>query len=170
MARPRALKIRAAASDDRSMRHPSLEPACPPEELRAEFLAREEQTRERLLARQRRNRRNGALAGGVAGLAAVLVTAGATRQAIAWHSFLLEALLGALAGYLLARWNGGVLKGLILFAGAYLFAFLLRAWGLDPGVLFAAGDLRAGAAVQGHFTSLCFLVSAGMAVGHILEE
>ena len=100
----------------------------------------------------------------------MLVTASATRRAIPWHGFLLEALLGAVAGYLLARAGGGAMRGLLLFAGAYMLAFLLRSTGLDPSVLFAAGDVRAGAAVQGHFTSLCFLVSAGMAAGHILQD
>ena len=100
----------------------------------------------------------------------VLVTAGVTRRAITWHSFLLEALLGALAGYILGRCHGGAMKGLLLFSGAYLLAFVLRAFGLDPAVLFYVGDMRAGAAVQGHFVSLCFLVSTGMALGHVIQE
>lgn len=140
------------------------------EALRVQFVAEQAAALERLLARQRRNRRNATIAGAFAGLAAVLVTAGITRRALFWHSFLLEAVLGAVAGYLLGRWHGGVLKGLLLFSGAYLLAFALRGLGLDPAVLFVVGDVRAAAAVQGHLVSLCFLVSAGMAVGHVVAD
>jgi hypothetical protein len=141
----------------------------PVEELKAAFAAEQERALLRVALRQRRRRRSGAIAGAAAGLCAVLVTAGATRRALPWHAFLLETLLGAAAGYALARTGGGVLKGILLFSGAYLLAFLLRASGLDPAVLFLTGDPRAAAAVQGHFTSLCFLVSAGAAMGHILQ-
>jgi hypothetical protein len=139
------------------------------EELKAEFAAEQERALARAVLRERCRRRNGAIAGAAAGLCAVLVTAGATRRALFWHSFLLETLLGAAAGYALARTGGGLLKGILLFAGAYLLAFLVRATGLDPAVLFARGDVMAAAAVQGHFTSLCFLVSAGAAVGHLVQ-
>ena len=153
------------------MRHATQEQEQPPteHELRQEFLVREAEAMERAFERQARNRRNATIAGACAGLAAVLVTAGVTRRAITWHSFLLEALLGALAGYVLGRCHGGVMKGLLLFSGAYLLAFVLRAFGLDPAVLFYVGDVRAGAAVQGHFVSLCFLVSTGMALGHVIQ-
>jgi hypothetical protein len=149
-----------------------VRPPGPPtiEELQGEF--REKQTRDLAAAqrREKRRRRNGTIAGAAAGFAAVAVTAGATRQALYWHSFLLESLLGAVAGYVLARTGGGLLKGILLFAGAYLLAFVLRASGLDPAAVFAWGDLRAAPAVQGHFTSLCFLVSAGAAMGHIVAD
>jgi len=140
------------------------------EELQAEFRAGQEQALLRTLARQKRQRRNATIAGAMAGLCAVLVTAGATRRALFWHSFLLETLLGAAAGYVLGRTGGGALRGIVLFALAYLLAFGLRALGLDPAAVFLTGDVRAAAAVQGHFTSLCFLVSAGAAVGHIVED
>ena len=124
---------------------------------------------ERLHARQRGNRLKGAAAGAAIGLVAVLATAGATRRVIVWHSFLLEAILCALAGYLLARRGGGSLNGVLLFSGAYLLAWLLRATGLDPAVLFAAGDLRRAAAVSGNLMSLCIVVSCGVAVGRVIE-
>jgi hypothetical protein len=147
-------------------------PPGPPtiDELKDEFRAK--QARELALAhvRERRRRRNGAIAGAAAGFAAVAVTSGATRRALFWHSFLLETLLGAVAGYILARTGGGLLKGILLFSGAYMLAFFLRASGLDPSAVFLAGDIRAAPAVQGHFTSLCFLVSAGAAMGHIVSE
>jgi hypothetical protein len=146
-------------------------PGPPPiEEIQEEFRAQQAREMERSVAREKRLRRNGTIAGAVAGLLAVAVTAGATRRALFWHSFLLESVLGAVAGYVLARTGGGLLKGILLFAGAYLLAFCLRASGLDPSAVFLAGDVRAAPAVQGHFTSLCFLVSAGAAMGHIVAD
>jgi hypothetical protein len=147
-------------------------PPVPPtiEELRDEFRAKQAREQAAAALREKRRRRNGTIAGAAAGFAAVAVTAGATRAALFWHSFLLETILGAVAGHVLARTGGGLLKGILLFSGAYVLAFLLRASGLDPAVVFATGDLRAAPAVQGHFTSLCFLVSAGAAMGHIVAE
>ena len=149
-----------------------MRPPSPPtiDDLQEEFRAKQARELAATAVRERRRRRSGTIAGAAAGLAAVAVTAGATRQALFWHSFLLEALLGAVAGHVLARTGGGVLKGIILFAGAYMLAFFVRASGLDPAAVFAAGDLRAAPAVQGHFTSLCFLVSAGAAMGHIVAD
>jgi hypothetical protein len=147
-------------------------PPSPPtiDELKEEFRAKQARELAMSVVRERRRRRNGTIAGAAAGFAAVAVTAGATRQALYWHSFLLESVLGAVAGYVLARTGGGLLKGILLFAGGYMLAFFLRASGLDPAAVFAAGDLRAAPAVQGHFTSLCFLVSAGAAMGHIVAD
>ncbi len=120
--------------------------------------------------RERRNRRNGALAGAACGLGAVFTTAAATRTVILWHSFLLETVLCAAAGYALARTGGGALTGLVLFAASYLLAFGLRAFGLDPSVVFGLGDLRAAAAVQGNLVTLCFLLAAGGVIGHIIAD
>ncbi|HEX5138611.1 MAG TPA: hypothetical protein VFY93_16685 [Planctomycetota bacterium] len=149
-----------------------MQPPGPPtiDELQEEFRAKQERDLARAHAREKARRRNGTIAGAAAGLAAVAVTAGATRTALFWHSFLLEAVLGAVAGYVLARTGGGLLKGIVLFSGAYMLAFFLRASGLDPAAVFQAGDIRAAPAVQGHFTSLCFLVSAGAAMGHIVAD
>jgi len=138
--------------------------------MREEFLAREEHALARLRERERRQRRNGTIAGAAVGIVAVLLTAGVTRRAVFWHSCLLEGLFGAVAGHLLARVHGGALRGLVLFAGAYALAFLCRALGLDPAVVFASGDLRAAAALQGNFTSLCFVSSVGLALGQVLDE
>ncbi|MHC4956818.1 MAG: hypothetical protein ACYTGN_00485 [Planctomycetota bacterium] len=139
-------------------------------ELQEEFAEREEQAYLRLTARQRKNRRNATIAGAAIGLAAVIVTVGVTRRAIFWHSFLLDALLGAAAGYTLVRLNGGFMKGLLLFAGAYLLAFGVRALGLDPSVLFHYGDIRGAAAIQGNMASLSFTIAAGGLVGMIVQE
>lgn len=123
----------------------------------------------RLFERRRRDLRNATIAGAFAGFVAVLATLEGTRRALFWHSFLLETLLGALAGRLLARSGGGVLRGILLFGGSYLLAFLLRAIGLDPSVVFARGDLAGAGAVYGNFASLCLMVGVGAAVGHVVE-
>ena len=139
-------------------------------ELRREFQERQRRNLRELLLRERRNRRNGALAGAACGLGAIFTTAAATRTVILWHSFLLETVLCAAAGYALARRGGGVLTGLVLFAVSYLLAFGLRAFGLDPSVVFSPGDLRAAAAVQGNLVTLCFLLAAGGLIGHIISD
>ncbi len=137
--------------------------------LRNDYALRQEAAMATAHARQRRNRRNGMIAGAFIGLLSVALTAGVTRRALFWHSFLLESLLCAVAGYLLARGNGGGLRGVLLFSGAYLLAFGLRATGLDPSVLFAHGDLRHAAAIQGNFMSLCLVLGCGCAIGKAIE-
>ena len=121
-------------------------------------------------ARVRRDRRNATIAGGMIGLVSTLATVGVTRRAILWHSFLLETLLGALAGYLLVRLKPDPLGGVLLFSGAYLLAWLVRAMGLDPSVLFASGDLRGAAMIQGNLLSLCITISCGVAMGQVMRD
>ena len=140
------------------------------EELQRGFSARQEILMGAARAKQRRNRRNGTFAGAMTALVAVVTSASVTRKAWFWHSFLLEMLLCGLAGYVLARAHGGVLRGLLLFSAAYLLAFCARASGLDPSVVFAAADLRRGAAVQGNFMSLCMMVSVGGVLGHVMQD
>lgn len=142
----------------------------PVERLREEFQSRREAGLERAAARVRRDRRNATIAGGFTGLLAVALTAGITRRALFWHSFLLESCLGALAGYVLARRGGGPLQGLLLFSGSYLLAWLFRAVGLDPSVLFALGDLSGAAMIQGNLTSLVLTLVCGLLVGLIVEN
>ena len=145
-------------------------PVETPESLRAEFAARRTAQQERLNEREKRNRLNGAAAGAFAGLLAVVATCGVTRKEIHWHSFLWEALLCALAGYLLARWKGGVLKGIGMFAGAYLVATLLRAMGLDPAVVFDNSDLRKIGSITGNVTALAVLTGVGGVFGHVIAD
>ena len=145
-------------------------PAETPESLKAEFAARRRAQLAHLDEQERRRRRVAAVAGALAGLAAVLVTCGVTRKEITWHSFLLEALLCGAAGYWLARLKGGLLKGVLLFAGAYLLATLLRAMGLDPSVVFDAGDLRRLGSVTGSLASLAALAAIGGAFGHLIAD
>jgi len=118
--------------------------------LRREFVERERRALFAAALRERRNRLTGAIGGSSATLVAAVATAAVTRRGFFWHSFLLEALLGALAGYLLA--------------------FQIRAAGFDPSVLFAPTDLRLGAASQGHLMSLGVLIACGGLIGHIMED
>ncbi|MEM8883970.1 MAG: hypothetical protein AAGD14_07880 [Planctomycetota bacterium] len=140
------------------------------EQLRQEWLA--EQARRDVAdgKRQQRNRRNAVLAGAMIGIVSTMVTAQVTRRAIFWHSFLLEALFGAIAGYVLVRRGADPLNGVVCFSVAYFAAWLLRALGLDPSVLFAAGDLRGALMIQGNFTSLCLTVACGAAVGQVMRD
>jgi len=138
--------------------------------LRREFVERERRALFAAALRERRNRLTGAIGGSSATLVAAVATAAVTRRGFFWHSFLLEALLGALAGYLLARRGGGILTGVALFVGSYLLAFQIRAAGFDPSVLFAPTDLRLGAASQGHLMSLGVLIACGGLIGHIMED
>jgi len=133
-------------------------------------VAEREVAMEAAFRRQAKDRRNATLAGGMVGLASTLATAGVTRRAIFWHSFLLEAILGALAGYLLIRLRPDPLGGVLLFSGAFLMAWLIRAMGFDPSVLFASGDLRGVAMVNGNLLSLCISISCGAAMGQILRD
>jgi hypothetical protein len=138
--------------------------------LRADFLARQAKAMARARAREARQRRSGAVAGAFAGLVAVALTAVVTRRSFAWHSFLLEGILCGVAGYVLARFHGGLLKGVALLPGAYFMAWFLRASGLDPAVLFPAPDVRGALAAQGHLMTLGLLVATGGLMGHIIED
>ena len=140
-----------------------------PEQLRVEFEERQAAQMIRLVERQRRQRLQATLAGGAAGLVAVVLTATVTRREFFWHSFLFETVFCAIAGYVLVRLHGGHLWGVLLFSGAYLLAFLLRLAGLDPSVIFQTADLAAAAAAQGNLTSLAFLILVGGAFGHIFD-
>jgi len=142
----------------------------PTKELRREWQEDQAARMEQAIALERRNTRNVTVAGAVTGLVAVVSTAAITRKAIVWHSFLLEAVLCAAAGYLLARFHGGFLKGILLFSGAYLGAWAVRAAGLDPAVLFSRADTRSAAAAQGNFVSLCIVLTCGGLMGHITSE
>lgn len=144
--------------------------ADPVERLRAEFAARQERELARVAVEERRLFRNATLGGALVGIVAVALTVSVTRRWVAWHSILPEALLGAAAGRLLARLRGGPFEGVVLFGGAALLAWSLRALGLDPSVLFTSGDLRAVPAVQGNLTSLCFSVAGGAALGHLVRR
>jgi len=145
-------------------------PVETPESLRAEFDARRAAQMERLLAKRKRDLLNCTAAGAAAGLAAVLITCGATRHEIFWHSFLWEALLGGVAGNVLVRRDGGVITGVVLFSASYLLATLVRAMGLDPSVVFQPNDLRMIGSVQGNLTSLMGIAGIGGVLGHVIQD
>jgi hypothetical protein len=138
--------------------------------LRRDFTASQEAAMRRALARQRRARITGSAGGGVAGLCAVAVAAMVTGQEIFWHSFLLETMLGMVAGYFLARRGGGMLAGMIYFLLAYFLAFQIRVIGFDAGSLFSPTDLRLAIIGQGHMFSLAILVGFGGLVGFMSEN
>ncbi len=71
---------------------------------------------------------------------------------------------------MLARRRGGVITGILLFSAAYLLATLLRALGLDPSVVFAAGDLARIGSVTGNLTALVILAAVGGVFGHLAES
>jgi hypothetical protein len=124
----------------------------------------------RALARQGKNRRNAVIAGAFIGFVAVIATVAMTRAELHWHSFLLETLLCAAAGYALARVHGSTLWGVLFFGAAYLLAWFLRAAGLDPGMIVGGDHLQRYVAGQGNFVSLCIVVACGGAMGHILRD
>jgi hypothetical protein len=138
--------------------------------LRTEFAASQANEMRKARARQRRIRFNAGVVGGISALAAVAITATVTRETTEWHSFVLEAVLGTVAGYLLARRGGGILAGAVYFCLAYLLAFQLRTSGFDPGVLFSEYDMRLAMAGQGHLLSLGILIVCGGAIGHAIES
>ena len=138
--------------------------------LRQEFEARQLTEMTRAAVREARQRATAAFAGGVAGIVAVAVSAALTRHQIFWHSFVLEAVFGTAAGYTLARFHGGILKGALFFAVAYLASYHFRAAGMDPGILFAPSDLRLAVAGQGHLISLGMMLTFGGVLGHTMER
>ncbi|MHC4954244.1 MAG: hypothetical protein ACYTGZ_10160 [Planctomycetota bacterium] len=138
--------------------------------LHEEFVAERETALAEAFRRQRRDLRNAVMAGAFVGLLSTFVTATVTRRAIFWHSYLLESLLGALAGYLLVRLRPDPLGGVILFGAAYMLAWLIRAIGFDPSVLFAVGDIGGAAMIQGNMVSLSLCVACGAAMGHVMRD
>ncbi|MHC4939255.1 MAG: hypothetical protein ACYTHK_09830 [Planctomycetota bacterium] len=138
--------------------------------LREEWEAEREERDAAGFARIKRDRRNAVIAGSMIGLASTLATAQFTRQAIFWHSYLLETLFCALAGYVLIRRGPDPLTGVICFGAAYMAAWLIRAIGLDPSVLFHYGDLRGVGMIQGNLLSLTLTVSCGAAMGHVMSN
>ena len=138
--------------------------------IHEEFAAQRETAMAEAVRRQHADRRNAIVAGGLIGLLSTFLTATVTRREIFWHSYLLESLLGALAGYLLVRLRPDPLGGVMLFGAAYMLAWLVRAIGLDPSVLFAVGDLRGAAMIQGNMVSLSLCVACGAAMGQIMRD
>ncbi len=140
------------------------------ERLREEWIAEQSARDDQAERKVRRDKRNAVIAGAVIGFVSTFITIEVTRRGIFWHSFLLETLFCALAGYVLVRRGADPLNGVALFGVAYLAAWLIRALGMDPSVLFAAGDIARAAMVQGNFASLCLTVSCGAGMGHVMRD
>lgn len=140
------------------------------EQIRAEWRAEQTARDAQAVRKMRRDQRNAVIAGAAVGFVSTFVTIEMTRRALFWHSFLLESLFGAIAGYVLIRRGADTLNGVALFGGAYLAAWLTRALGMDPSVLFAPGDMARAQMVQGNFASLCLMVSLGAGMGHVMRD
>lgn len=140
------------------------------ERLREEWHAQRAEWDAEGAAQIKRDRRNAVIAGAMIGFVSTLATIRFTRHALFWHSFLLESLFGAVAGYVLVRRGADPLTGIVCFSVAYMAAWLIRAMGMDPSVLFAHGDLRGAAMIQGNLLSLCLTVSCGSAMGHVMSN
>ncbi len=138
--------------------------------LRLEFQARQAEAMTVARCREKRQRRRSAAVGAAAGIATVALTALLTRSSLAWHSFLLEAVLCGAAGHLLARLHGGFMRGIVLLPAAYFAAWSIRATGLDPTVLLLAANGKSAIAGQGHLMALGLLVAVGGFMGHGAEE
>ncbi len=136
--------------------------------LRQEFVARERTALRGGSVREAKKGITGALAGVLAMVVAIAITVVVTRIGFYWHSFLLEFLFAAFAGYFIQRTDGGLLKGVMLLPLAYGAAFLMRRFGWDPsGWLAPDAILIAG---HGHLLAVCCLVGCGGISGYVLES
>ena len=136
--------------------------------LRQEFAARERAALRGGSLREAKNGIAGALRGIFAMLLAIGITVVVTRIGFYWHSFLLEFLFAAFAGYFIQRTGGGLLKGVLLLPLAYAGAFLMRKLGWDPSSLLAPEAILI--AGHGHLLAVCCLVGCGGLVGYTLES
>ena len=141
--------------------HPGLK-------LRKEFVARERAALRGGNLREAKKGLAGALSGIFAMLLAISLTVVVTRIGFYWHSFLLEFLFAAFAGYFVQRTGGGLLKGVILLPAAYGAAFLMRRMGWDPSSFLATDAILISG--HGHLLAVCCLVGCGGLVGYILES
>jgi cation transporter-like permease len=136
--------------------------------LRQEFAARERAALRGGTLRQAKNGVTGALGGLFSMLLAIVITVVVTRLSpFYWHSFVLEFLFAAVAGFVIQRSGGGLLKGVFLLPAAYGAAFLMRRYGWDPSSWLAPDPaLIAG---HGHLLAICCLVGCGGVFGYTQE-
>lgn len=139
-------------------------------QLRREFQAHQEQMLHAAIARQRRNRLKGVIAGTMTGLVAVMIAAGFTIERLEWRYLLLEPLLCGAAGYWVARLGGGLLKGFLFFAVAYLVAVSARGTTFDITLVFSQGEVQGRAAIQGYFMSMCIVIGCGGLIGNSMDR
>lgn len=105
--------------------------------LKSEFEERRRDQIVRLAVRSRTRRLRSLLIGAGTGIGAVAAICIFQYSPFYWHSAVWEAALCGLAGYLLARANGGFLNGLVLFGLAYMGAIALRETGYDSSQVIA---------------------------------
>jgi hypothetical protein len=135
--------------------------------LRQEFIARERAALRGSSIREAGKGLRGALSGVFAMLVAIGITVVVTRIGFFWHSFLLEFLFAAFAGYFVQRSGGGLLKGVMLLPLAYGAAFLMRRMGWDPSSMLAPQSILISG--HGHLLAVCILVGCGGLAGYTLE-
>lgn len=135
--------------------------------LRQEFRAREQAALRGGSLREAKRGVGGAASGVFAMLVAIGITVVVTRISFYWHSFILEFLFSAFAGYLVQRTGGGLLKGVMLLPLAYGAAFLMRRLGWDPSTMLAAQSVLIDG--HGHLLAVCCLVGCGGLTGYVLE-
>lgn len=136
--------------------------------LRQEFVARERAAMRGGSLREAKSGITGALSGIFAMLIPIAVTVVVTRIGFYWHSFLLEFMFAAFAGYFIQRSGGGLLKGVLLLPLAYGSAFLMRRLGWDPSSWLAPDAVLI--AGHGHLLAVCCLVGCGGLSGYALES
>lgn len=136
--------------------------------LRQEFIARERAAMRGGSLREARNGISGVVRGVFAMLVAIAITVAVTRIGFYWHSFVLEFLFSAFAGYFIQRAGGGLLKGVLLLPLAYGAAFLMRRYGWDPSSALAPDAILITG--HGHLLAVCVLVGCGGLVGYTLES
>jgi hypothetical protein len=136
--------------------------------LRQEFIERERVALRGSSMREAGKGVTGAFSGVFAMLVAIGVTVVVTRIGFYWHSFLLEFIFAAFAGYLIQRSGGGLLKGVMLLPLAYGAAFMMRRMGWDPSSMLAPQSILISG--HGHLLAVCCLVGCGGVSGYVLES
>ncbi|HEX5138163.1 MAG TPA: hypothetical protein VFY93_14400 [Planctomycetota bacterium] len=136
--------------------------------LRQEFIARERAALRGAGMREAGKGLRGALTCVFAMFIAITVTVVVTRIGFYWHSFLLEFLFAAFAGYFIQRSGGGLLKGVLILPLAYGAAFLMRRMGWDPSTMLAPDAILITG--YGHLLAVCCLVGCGGIAGYTLES
>ena len=112
----------------------------------------------------------GALGGAVAAAVTLAVMTTSMGFETAFSAFLLEIGLTAFMGLVLARVNGGLLKGAFLLPLAYGAAYLLRRTGFDPGHWFAESSALVDMPGLCHLIAICGLLALGGLLGYVVES
>lgn len=135
--------------------------------LRQEFAARERAAMRGGSLRVAKNGITGALGGLFSMFLAIAITVVVTRLSFFWHSFVLEFMFAAVAGFFIQRLGGGLLKGVLFLPAAYGLAFLMRRYGWDPSTALAPDPVVI--AGHGHLLAICCLVGCGGVFGYTQE-